>query len=59
MDVDTTLYYETDEDRIDRCKGCEHAVIAPLLEAGESPDTLYCKLMGYPCDMIIKCDLGE
>lgn len=48
-----------DKDRIDRCNGCEYAIICPLVEANEPPDTLYCKLMGYPCDMIIICDLGK
>ena len=52
-------YIIQDKDRIDRCNGCEYAIICPLVEANEPPDTLYCKLMGYPCDMIIICDLGK
>ena len=46
-----------EEDRIERCKGCEHAVVAPLEEAGDPPDLLYCTEMGYPCDMIKLCDV--
>lgn len=56
MPTDITL---SDMHRITRCKGCEYAVIAPLLEAEEPPNTLYCKLMGYPCDMIKICDIGK
>lgn len=57
MKVNVNIYFATDKDRIGRCKGCEYAIIAPLVEANEPPNTLYCKLMGYPCDMIIQCDL--
>ena len=46
-----------EEDRVERCKGCEHAVVAPLEEAGDPPDLLYCTKMGYPCDMIKLCDV--
>ena len=48
-----------EEDRIERCKGCEHAVVAPLEEAGDPPDLLYCTEMGYPCDMIKLCDANN
>ncbi len=59
MEINTTCYYETDKDRIERCKNCKYAIILPLIEANEPPDTLFCKLIGYPCDMIIQCEKGD
>ena len=59
MEINTTCQYETDRNRIERCNGCEYAIILPLIEANEPPDTLFCKLMGYPCDMIIQCEKGD
>ena len=49
----------TEDERIERCKGCERAVVAPLEEAGDPPDLLYCTEMGYPCDMIKLCDANN
>lgn len=43
-----------DLSRITRCMNCQHSVVAPL--EGEPPDTLYCPIHGYPCDMIIICE---
>lgn len=50
---------ESEKQRINRCKGCEYATISPLEDVEETYDELYCTLMGYPCDMIIICDLGK
>lgn len=54
-DVDTTCYYETDEDRIERCKDCKHMILSSLPEANEF-DIPYCPIHGYPCDMIKTCN---
>ena len=50
--ADTTCYYENDEDRMERCKGCKYMILSSFAE-DEEYNISYCKIKGYNCNMII------
>ena len=44
------------EQRIERCKNCPHSCMTDDFVGGTE---LYCLVMGYPCDMIIECEVNK